>query len=265
MSDTPDVMKEILVCVNTDAYQLAHKLKSKFKTEVVNDNNTLVEDEDTRYIFTSFIGLNRNLKALTWPPILCENPSVARLIGISYPTISLDADFHDNGVITFKPITGLLKLLCTPFKPQGKIIFAKSEVVQYGVNSGLAKAINDFLLTVPSFTHESFFVALAELFETSDFQVFTEYVENNRLVSNENVETFGVLEELLVALKKYFAPILNKDKRLNTIKDRKIKMNLQRIRFILNYYGSRNLSSYLDKEASINLRQKILSEKKGKK
>ena len=265
MSTTPDPKNSILACINSCAYKLCAKLNKKFDVELVNDISTEIPDkEDIRYIFTSYISLQKNLKRLKYPPILIESPSIVRLISISYPVIVLDAALHDNGLISFNSInSSILRYLNLEFKPLGKIIFAKAEVVQYGNHSGLAKALNAMLLTLPSFTHTAFLVALTEYLETQDDQ-FSEFVADNRLVSDENKTQFKELMDELETVEKYLPLLIAKDKKLNALKDKAVKLNLGRCRFLLANFGSRNSKSYMDKENNINLKSTILKEKRAK-
>ncbi len=245
----------ILGILNSDIYSLRSTMNKYHETEIVNDNNFECK-QDVHYIFTSFTSLQKNLEIINRTPILSESPSVIRLINISHPIVVLDGKYLDNGLILFQPIDFkiLKKNLGLNFIFRGEIVFNKSENTSYGNISELSISLNSFLNTLPSISHEPFMVSLATSLETKNLKSLKQFTDINRLVTNENEEKFNDLLSIIRSNRNIISMLISKDKKLSQIKDIKDKLNMRRFRFILNYFGSKRLEAYLDKENTINIK-----------
>lgn len=250
--------KRFMVCLNTPYEEVSDKLKSEninFKL-ILDPHQHLESIENTVFGFNSFDIMSNFLPILKRPPVLWESSCTIRNIELNQKLIFLDAKMFSSGLIMFKELdaNSLIKAANLEFRFNNTIIFEKSTTKHFGNGSRLSILLNTFLSTIPGYVHEPTLISFITSLESNDYKSFDSYIKSNRLLTNENKKVFTEFSVYLKEIEPEIKYTIKNDKvNLRKIKDKSVKDSLSRIRFLLKYFGTKNINNFLDDEDNVNL------------
>ena len=227
--------------------------------KLVADNEILISESKDKqkkknivYYFISSTCLIKNLDKCYYPPLLWETAPTIKHIALNQKVKFLDSSIMLNGMIFFKPFEQgqLLKLVSCEFINESHIAFEKTQMQQFGNNSKLSLLLNKFLGSLPITSYEPTLVAFATAFESGNYKKLSTYIKNNRLLTDENADTFS---ELAKYIEKISVPLKSFIKEKKNPTDPLLKKSLSRAKFIIRYFGTKKVEDYLDKEDNVQV------------
>jgi len=244
LNHSPNIIGELLESKGVNfQLVLSNKQVQRFKPTTV-------------YGFTSSEVLFNNIKYLKKSPILWDSPSVFNHISLSQPISLLDAKIMRDGIIIFETLKKdkLRSFIKKDFEPlDQQPLFSKTFTKSLGTDSKFSELLNNLLSTLPDYVHEPTIIAITTACEQDNFKIFSEYINNNRLVTDINKSEYRELIEYIKSIKHYISFMVKKEEKKVLAKlDKEIKSSLKRIKFFIHYFGTKKLEDYLDCENSVN-------------
>ena len=210
----------------------------------------------TVYGFTSSETLFKSIKNLKRPPILWDSPSVFNHISLSQPISLLDAKMMRDGIIIFETLKKdkLRAFMKKKFEAlEVQPMFSKIITKQLGNDSKFSELLNKLLVTLPDYVYEPTLIAITTSCENDDYKILSQYMNNNRLITDVNKDQYKELIDYIKEIKPYIVYMVTKtEKKILSKLDKDTKSSLKRIRFFINYFGSKRLGDYIDCENSVN-------------
>jgi len=230
---------------------------------ILNHDYKVEEIDDTVYGFTNSDTLINNLKSLKRTPFLWESACVFKHMSLTQPVVLIDAKVLNDGVIIFEDLkkAKIKHYLKKTFKPLDVYPYLnRRPVKQWGNNSKMSKLINNLLVSFPSFVYEPTIISLTTAFETNNYKIFSEFLSMNRLITNENKSDYLMLVNYIKELRAKIIVISSGTKKeklflqndLKKLKDIETKESLKRVKFLLTYFGTKDINVYLDSENIVN-------------
>jgi hypothetical protein len=210
----------------------------------------------TVYGFTSSETLFKSIQQLKRPPILWDSPSVFNHISLSQPISLLDAKIMRDGIIIFEALKKdkLRAFMKKKFEAlETPPMFSKVVTKQLGNDSKFSELLNKLLVTLPDYVYEPTIIAVTTACEQGNYKILSEYLNNNRLITDVNKEQYKEFSSYLKGIKQYITYMISKtEKKVLSKLDKETKSSLKRVRFFINYFGTKRLEDYLDCESSVN-------------
>lgn len=155
----------------------------------------LTNVSNDKYIFTDYETLSKNIELLSKPPILKESALTINRLDMYIPVVCLDGTIKNTGIIIHSKFNMDLYVYYHEAKFVGRKFYLEKSGF-FGDNSNLSKSLNNFLNTLPIVVVRGFLVSLAKSIKCRNFKVVNDYLENNRLIT-ENKNEILILERYI--------------------------------------------------------------------
>ena len=253
---------KLLCCLNTPSGELQKILfKHNYNFKLMTLKNSEIPNIKNLILgFNSISLLIDNIKNLKRPAILWESASLIRQLILSQPVDILDADIKTDGLILFKPLNveKLLGVISNKFNYKSKVKiesvggFDDSPILSFGNNSILSNKFNIFLNTLPAYIQEPTIISFITSLIEQDSDIFDTFIINNRLLTKTNKTQYVDFVEYLTNIYEEISYYIFNKNKLSKLKDKNIKLSLKRLIYLISYYSSNKINSYIDVEKQIN-------------
>lgn len=187
------------------------------------------------------------------PPILWESIKVVRELSLNINIIFLDSELKTDGIILFKKLDEitLIKHARIRFRSDQELMY-NSEHQNFSDDSVFSIMLNNFLNSFPDYVHLPFLIALASSMENQNYETLNTFIEMNRLLTDKNKKIFKQLNKELSKTNPIIKMFLDGNKKEIKDQPKNLRNNLNRVVFIINHFGTRDLTTFTDDEDNIN-------------